>query len=118
LIAGRVYVVHTTLTNPPKDKICLCVCDQENLFVWINTEARKHGVGQFPLAAVDHPAFTHACHLDLSRLTTFQERELKAAGERAPISADLAKRIVEFAKANPPKTLPKKHLDLILALVP
>ncbi len=115
MIAGRVYVVQTTLTNPPKDKLCICVCDQTNLFVWINTDARKHGVGQFPLSASDHSALSHDCHLDLSRLTTFQPEELATARQRDPISADLAKRIARYIETNPPKTLTKKHVDLILA---
>jgi hypothetical protein len=110
---GHVYVVRTVLAKPPKPKITICVCDAENLFLWINTEPRTHNVGQFALAAMDHSALTHDCYLDCSRVTTFAE-ELGSALHRGPISESLAARIVEFLTEKPPKTLPGKHLNLII----
>ena len=53
---GRVYVVRTTLSRPPKDKLTICICSSEDLFFWINTDPRSHGVGQLQLAATDLPA--------------------------------------------------------------
>lgn len=111
---GSVYIVNTALARPAKDKITLCVCAADNLFFWINTRARPHGVGQFPLAAADHVALAHACFLDCSRLTTFPGHELGAAQGRGSITPLLARRIVEFLEANPPKTLPSAHLNLVL----
>ena len=115
MIVGRVYVVHATLAKPPKHKITLCMCSAANLFFWINTKSQDHGVGQFPLEAVDHTALTHTCFLDCSRVTTFPQRELDAAQERDAISADLAKRIVEFLQTEPPKTLPPRFVNLAVA---
>jgi hypothetical protein len=109
---GHVYVVRTVLTKPPKDKITICVCAAENLFLWINTKPRPHGVGQFAMAMADHAALTHDCYLDCSRVTTFSA-ELATALHRGPISKALASRIVVFLKKTPPKTLPGKHLNLI-----
>lgn len=110
---GHVYVVRTVLTKPPKNKITICVCAAENLFLWINTKPRQHGVGQFALTARDHAALTRDCYLDCSRVTTFAA-ELASAVHRGPISKVLAARIVEFLKKTPPKTLPGKHLNLII----
>jgi hypothetical protein len=110
---GHVYVVYTVLTKPPKNKIILCVCAAENLFLWINTKPRPHDVGQLALTATDHDALTHNCYLDCSRVTTFTA-ELASALHRGPISETLAARIVEFLKQKPPKTLPGKHLNLII----
>lgn len=111
---GHLYVIHTTLASPPKDKLTICICAADTLFVWINTEARRHGVGQFPLKKGDHSALSHDCHLDLSRVTTFPPRELSKALDRGVISSDLADRILRALKAAPPKTLPPRHLRLIV----
>jgi len=114
LILGHVYVVPTTLTKPPKDKLTICVCVDQSLFVWFNTKPRSHGHGQLPIAATEHPALTHDCYLDCSRVTSFPPRELAAAQQRDRISAALAARIIAYLEANPPKTLPGRHRQLII----
>lgn len=109
---GHVYVVHTTLARPPKDKITVCVCAADNLFFWINTKPQRHGVGQFPLAQDDHEALSHACFLDCSRVTTFLQHELAAAQHRGGISAELATRLIAFLEENPPRTLAPRMVRL------
>jgi hypothetical protein len=69
-------------------------------------------VGQFALAATDHPALSHGYYLDCSRVTTFLPLELKAAQARELISTELAKKIVKFLMDSPPKTLPPRYLKL------
>ena len=113
---GHVYVVLTTLSRPPKDKITLCICAASNLFFWINTRPRPHGIGQVALRADDHrQALTHDCYLDCSRVTTFLPDELEAARHRGAISPALAARIVETLSREPPKTLAPRHLKLAIA---
>jgi hypothetical protein len=111
---GHVYIVHTTLTRPPKDKITICICAAENLFLWINTEARVHGVGQLPLIAADHAALDRDCYLDCSRVTTLQPYELKNAIHRGPISRGLAQRIIKHLTDEPPRTLVPRYLKLAI----
>ena len=110
---GHVYIVYAVIAKPPKDKITICVCAAENLFLWINTKPRRDAVGQFALTAMDHAALTHDCYLDCSRVTTFAA-ELASALHRGPISKALAARIVEFVEKKPPKTLPGRYLKLII----
>lgn len=111
---GHLYVVFTTLTRPPKDKLAICICPSSNLFIWINSDPRHHGVAQMPLAATDHDALTKACYLDCSRVTTFLPGELAAAKDRGLISPALAASIVGFITQNKPKTLPQVQFDLIV----
>lgn len=111
---GHVYVVHTNLCRPPKDKLAICICAADNFFFWINTIARSHGHGQFPLQHNDHAALTRSCYLDCSRVTTFSSHELVAAKPRGVISRDLAERIVEYLKNAPPKTLGNRYLKLAI----
>ena len=82
--AGHVYLVYTVLTKPPKEKIVICVCAAEALFLWINSKSRPHDVGQLSLTATDHAALKHDCFLDCSRVTTFTA-ELATARHRGPI---------------------------------
>lgn len=114
---GQVYVVKTSLARPPKDKITVCVSADADipLFLWINSNPRRDGIGQFPLTAGDHSAPSRDCFLDCARVTTFPKRELEAAVNRGPISPSLANRIVEFLETSRPKTLPAVHLKLVIA---
>jgi hypothetical protein len=111
---GHVYVVYTTLARPPKDKITICVCAVNGFFLWINTEPRQHGIGQFPLARADHACLTHDCFLDCSRVIVHSEAEIAAAAQRGPISKDLATRIVAYLTKSPPKTFAPRHLRLVI----
>jgi hypothetical protein len=114
VIVGHVYVIHTTLARPPKDKITVCICAAENLFFWINTNPQRHGIGQLPMTAADHAALSHDCFLDCSRVTTFAKRELESARARGAISARLASRVVELLEKEPPKTLAPRYVKLAL----
>lgn len=112
---GHLYIVTTTLVDPPKDKLVICVCAERNWFVWINTLPRYHGVAQLPLRENDHPALARDCHLDCSRITTFRDVELQQARDRGPISTVLANSIVEFLGNSAPKTLPESQRLAIIA---
>ena len=114
VIVGHVYVIYTALARPPKDKLTVCICADDNLFFWINTDPQRHGVGQFALDANDHAALSRDCFLDCSRVTTFAEHELNDAKHRGPISAHLARRIADFLRNNPPKTLAPRFVTLAI----
>jgi hypothetical protein len=96
---GHVYVVRTTLSKPPKDKIVLCVCDQQNLFFWFNTKPSPRGVGQLLCEPTDHNALTHQCYLDLSRVTTLLPLEINAAQDRGTITKTFADKAIEALNA-------------------
>lgn len=112
---GGVYIVHTAMTRPPKDKIVLCIAVTPELFFWFNTAARHHGHGQLPVSPAEHPeVLTRDCHLDLSRVTTFSPLELSARRPQGVIRADLARRIVAMLQAGV-KTLPKRQGEIAAA---
>lgn len=110
---GDVLVVYTALSRPPKDKIVICVGDNPPLFFWINSDPRYHGIGQMPLSAADHPALTHDCYLDCSRVTTFPAHELRAAQQRDLITTALADAIADFLEHARPTTLPATQREAI-----
>lgn len=116
--AGEIYVVRTNLTNPPKDKIVLCICGQADLFFWFNTDPRRHGIGQMAFSGTEHGALSRACYLDCSRVTTFSPQELAAAQARGPVTQAVGAAIKAFLNATPPRTLPQTHLALALVNLP
>jgi hypothetical protein len=115
LKTGHVFVIYTALVlrSLPKDKLTVCICEREALFVWFNTEEALHGIGQLPCSASDHDALTHDCFLDLSRVTTFPPFELNTARDRGPISDELRGAIVEIVETGI-KTLPGRFAELII----
>lgn len=109
---GHIYIIHASIARPPKDKIVLCICAQRNLFFWINTNPRTHGVGQFALSEQDHRSLSRDCFLDLSRMTTFLPVDLDAAQPRGPISQQLAEQICSYLEQRPPKTLSAAQVSI------
>ncbi|OHV84136.1 hypothetical protein LCM4573_00015 [Rhizobium sp. LCM 4573] len=91
---GHVYIVKTSLTDPPKAKFALCVCVEEGYFVWINSDARRHGKDQLPLKQGCHPLIRHDSVLDLSRVVAHPSHELEEAREFPAISKSLCTEIV------------------------
>jgi hypothetical protein len=82
---GRVYIVFTTLTKPPKQKFALCLSAERQLFVWFNTNPRSHGRDQLLCEAGCHELIEHDSYLDLSRMVTHLQAEIDAGKEFACI---------------------------------
>jgi hypothetical protein len=78
---GDVFQIHTSLVNPPKQKIALYVgrLGSIDLFLWFNTEARRNRPAQMRVAPREAPGISRDCFLDCSRVTTFLQRELEDA---------------------------------------
>ena len=90
-VAGRIYRVRTTLEDPPKEKIVLCV---DNLFLWFNTEARLRPA-QMRVTRGEVPGITRDCHLDCGRVTVFPARELEVAKDCGRCLDEFLLRVIE-----------------------
>jgi hypothetical protein len=91
IVAGRIYRVRTTLADPPKEKIVLCL---DNLFLWFNTEPRQRPA-QMKVARGEAPGITRDCHLDCGRVTMFPARELATAIDCGMCSNKFLLRVIE-----------------------
>ncbi len=111
---GHVYIVNTVLTKPPKAKFALCVCVAHGFFVWINTNAARHGKDQLDLPAGSHPLVRHDSFLDLSRVVVHPNMELEEAREFPCISRDLRDRIIDAIEAGL-VVLPARHAAIMKA---
>jgi hypothetical protein len=109
---GHVYIVHTVLSKPAKDKFAICVCVAEGYFVWINTKAAPHGRDQLPIQAGSHELVTHDSHVDLSKIFRHPDREIEEAKEFACISPELCDAILKRVDAGL-DVLPPRHAEII-----
>ncbi|WEZ84622.1 hypothetical protein P6U16_08640 [Rhizobium sp. 32-5/1] len=109
---GHIYIVNTVLSKPPKEKYALCVCVAPDYFVWINTKPAPHGRDQLLLQNGCHELVTHDSSLDLSKMFSHPDWEMKNAKEFAQISKALCKDIVGRIEAGL-DVLPPRHAALI-----
>jgi len=91
VITGHVYRVHTTLANPPKTKIVLCV---GNWFLWFNSEARQRPA-QMQVKAGEAPGISKDCYLDCGRITVFPPGELAAAQDEGACTHEFLSRVAD-----------------------
>ncbi|ANL52868.1 hypothetical protein [Rhizobium phaseoli] len=110
---GHIYIVHTVLAKPAKDKFAICVCVADGYFIWINTKAAPHGRDQIPIAAGCHELVTHDSHIDLSKIFRHPEWELEQAKEFPCISEDLCKTIIDRVAVGL-DVLPQRHAEIIV----
>lgn len=110
---GHVYIVRTVLTDPPKAKFAVCVCIEDGYFVWINTEARRHGRDQLPLPAGCHQLVRHDSYLDLSRVVAHSTQELEDAREFDCLSADICRQIADMIDAGL-EMMPQRQAQRVL----
>lgn len=112
-IIGNIYWITYSFILPPHEKISLCVCADRNLFFWINSLAKPHGVGQLPVAVGLCNALRHDSYIDLSSLKSGSEPELATARDVGEISTAL-KTLILTELAVPSKLLSDSHRKLVL----
>jgi hypothetical protein len=105
LECGRIYIIFSPYTKPPKEKICLCVCDVKPLFFFINTKPSFIAGASVQIDPSDSASLTHVSHVDLSNVVTFQPTEIAAAQARDLLSEPATLRIIAALQVGI-KTLP------------
>jgi hypothetical protein len=91
VIVGHVYRVRTTLVNPPKTKIVLCV---GSWFLWFNTEPRRRPA-QMQVKAGEASGISKTCYLDCGRVTVFRPDELAAATDEGACTHEFLLRVAD-----------------------
>lgn len=113
---GFVYAFDTVLKNKSEPKYGLCICEQKNYCIWINSNPSFHGIGQIPLREGDHDYIVKDCFFDFSGVKIQSDDEIIINFKPHPrrISATLARSLQVSLAANPPSRLPQEHYNLIL----
>ncbi len=109
--AGDVILVKCQFTNPPKEKFAICVCPEEKLFFFINSQPRRLAEAQVEIQDYELDCLSHNSHVDTSKVVTFSERELETSRHLDHISTMLKLRIKTRVREHP--HLPKVHADLV-----
>lgn len=119
LIRGNVYVVYCNYIKPPHDKICLCFCEVDRLFFFINSQPRFIADAQVLIEVKDAASgvLSYDSYIDLSGPKTFSDTEVARGHDRGPLSADAIKRIRSCLQ-NGASTLTARYKALALANLP
>jgi hypothetical protein len=93
VITGNVYRIHTTLVDPPKEKIVLYVGD--GFFLWFNSKPHPRWPGQMKVSTAEAPGITKDCYLNCGRVTVFRPSELAAAKDQGPCTGAFLLRVID-----------------------
>jgi len=110
---GHVYRCHTVLTDPPKEKIMLCVCVSPGQVIWLNTDARRHGDGQLQVREDEHTTLTHDCYLDCSEVKHVPTADLPNMRDMGKMNPTLLLKIKMLFNSGSIKTMPRKRQKAI-----
>ena len=115
LVRGNVYVIYCNYIRPPHDKICLCFCETDRLFFFVNSRPRmiadaQEIIHQSELAS----ALTHDSYIDLSGPKTFSAEDVLKAQDRGPLAPAAIQRIRDRLQTGA-RTLSGRYKALALA---
>lgn len=113
LAVGGIYYIWCSYLEPPKEKICICICGETPYFFWVNTDPRPHGIAQIPLRAGISNGIMHDSHADLSDLKRASERDLARARDHGIMSDEMRALIVSGLQ-QPIRTLAEHYRQLAL----
>lgn len=113
-VAGNLYWITYNYINPIHEKISLCICPNQPLFFWINSNARFHGVGQLLIKKDICPFLQYDSYLDLSSVKTGSVSEMSTARNEGAMSTDM-KKLVVAQLANSNQLLADSHRLLAIA---
>jgi|LakMenE18May11ns_1017448.scaffolds.fasta_scaffold9854580_2 hypothetical protein len=112
-LVGNLYYIRCSFIVPPHEKISICVCDETPYFLWVNTNAKFHGIAQVLLPNGVTPGITHDSYADLSELKMASPRDLQTARDFGPITDD-AKELILAEYQNPIRTLSEQFRQMVL----
>lgn len=113
MITGNVYRIRTTLVDPPKEKIVLCVGG--GLFIWFNTDPRRMP-GQLKVTSAEVPGITRDCYLNCGRVTVFPQRELDRAQDQGACSREFLLRVIDEVENRATTLAPRYRTQVVQAL--
>jgi len=96
-------------TSPNKYKLHICVCDQRQLFLRINSDPAFPPV--HPLSQRNNPFLHHDSYVELQQLVRHMGEEIRAAERIGRISQSETRALI--AAANEAPTLSPEHKRLI-----
>jgi hypothetical protein len=96
-------------TSPNKPKLHICVCDERQLFLRINSEAVFPPT--HPLSKKNNPFLHHDSHVELQQLVRHMSYEVSRAEHVGKLSRDEAIALVEAVQQA--RTLSPEHKRLV-----
>ena len=109
--SGDVFHCHSRITRPPKDKFVICVCPEELLFFFINSNPPIPADAGVEIMPAELPCLSRVSYVDTSMMIMVYPDELDERSARGEISPPLRRRIT--ARARRHGILPERFLGIL-----
>lgn len=109
--SGDVFHYHSRITRPPKDKFIICVCPEEFLFFFINSNPPiAEGAGA-EITPSDLPCLSRVSYVDTSMMIMVYPDELEETSARGEISSSMRQKVAACARSH--GILPERFLGIL-----
>jgi len=109
--SGDVFHYHSRITRPPKDKFVICICPEELLFFFINSNPPIAEDAGVEIRPTDLPCLNRVSYVDTSMMIMVYPDELDERSARGGISPPLRRRIAACARSH--GILPERFLGIL-----
>ena len=108
---GDVFHYHSRITRPPKDKFIICVCPEELLFFFINSNPPVPDGTGVEITPSDLPCLSHVSYVDTSMMIMVYPDELDETSARGEISLSMRQKVAACARSH--GILPERFLGIL-----
>ena len=109
--SGDVFHYHSRITRPPKDKFIICVCPEELLFFFINSNPPIPDGAGVEITPSDLPCLRHVSYVDTSMMIMVYPDELDETSARGEISLSMRQEVAACARSH--GILPERFLKIL-----
>jgi len=109
--SDNVFHYHSRVTRPPKDKFIICVCPEELLFFFINSNPPVAEDAGVDITPSDLPCLSHESYVDTSMMVMVYPDELDETSARGEISLSTRRRIAACARSH--GILPERFMGIV-----
>ena len=109
--SGDVFHYHSRITRPPKDKFIICVCPEEFLFFFINSNPPVPDGAGVEITPSDLPCLSHVSYVDTSMMIMVYPDELDETSARGEISLSMRQKVAACARSH--GILPERFLEIL-----
>lgn len=115
--SGDVLHGYIRFTKPPKNKFLLCICPNELLFFFINSDPPSiEANAGFKLTPRHLACLSHVSYVNTAALITLKDHGINHMTRKGKIPLSLCRQMVNFAEAH--GVLPEQHVQRLKTAFP
>lgn len=110
---GDVVLAYCRFIDPPKNKYVACVCIENNLFLFINSQPRRLTTEALvPVRPNELPFLKHDSYINTANLFHIGKKDLETAKPLGELTDDIKQAIIKNIEGH--GHLPPLHINLII----